>query len=246
MKWQLCAITLIAMIAIGLLAPQEPRDPKTRASQVTVSILPSATSQGQGDATAASRVASSARERYVSDVSDADAVRIAVARGEEVAAARAAGGNPRLREDEAIAVSEAVVTPTNLSTEVTQAATDLGSSDIAVTPNTETSADVEAAPEVEVARADPQASPTAQDAVDSVGTAPAAGSTAQDETPWRVTADRVNLRGGPSTNEPIVGRVGAGDALVPLSGLGTDWVEVKLPSGDTAWIFAEFLAKAEG
>lgn len=62
----------------------------------------------------------------------------------------------------------------------------------------------------------------------------------------RVTADRVNLRRGPGTDTPVVGQASAGEMLVPLSDAGGDWIEVRLPSGETAWIFARFLAPAEG
>ena len=247
MKWQLCAVTLIGLIVIGLMAPRETQERAPRAAQVSVSVLPAILgTDGDADTRPA---AVNARERYESEISDSEAVEIALRRGDEIAEARAAGSNPRLRETEAEVITASVAAP-EPTPEVTRTENAVTSPD--VTPIV--SAEPEPAPEPAAAEA-----PSIETAVaEAVQTAPAV----EESTPevaatettelasaapapliWRVTADRVNLRGGPSTDEPIVGRVSAGDALVPVSGLGTEWIQVERPSGETAWIFAEFLAQ---
>lgn len=62
---------------------------------------------------------------------------------------------------------------------------------------------------------------------------------------WRVTSDSVNLRSGPGTGNAVISKANTGDELTPISGLGSDWVEVNLPSGSTGWIFAKYLARAD-
>ncbi len=61
----------------------------------------------------------------------------------------------------------------------------------------------------------------------------------------RVTADRVNLRGGPGTDNPVVGSAAAGERLIPVADPVGDWIEIRRPAGDTAWVHTSFLA-AEG
>lgn len=62
---------------------------------------------------------------------------------------------------------------------------------------------------------------------------------------WTVTGDRVNLRAGPGTEHDIVGVASAGDAVTPLSGIGTEWVEIERADGSLAWIFAKFVEPSD-
>jgi cell wall-associated NlpC family hydrolase len=55
------------------------------------------------------------------------------------------------------------------------------------------------------------------------------------------TNDRINLRGGPSTEYPKLGAIPAGTA-VDLVGRYQDWLKVRTPSGTTAWVSGEVLA----
>lgn len=56
------------------------------------------------------------------------------------------------------------------------------------------------------------------------------------------TADnRLNLRGGPSTEYPKLGTIAAGTAL-DLVGRYQDWLKVRTPSGDTAWVSSDVLS----
>ena len=63
---------------------------------------------------------------------------------------------------------------------------------------------------------------------------------------WQVAGSRVNLRAGPGTGHAIVGQANDGDALTPLGDTGGDWVQVRLASGQDAWIFARFLRRTGG
>lgn len=58
---------------------------------------------------------------------------------------------------------------------------------------------------------------------------------------WYVTGSRVNLRGGPSTSEVIVGQATLGMEAEVLSGRN-GWYEIRLADGSgSGWIFGEFL-----
>lgn len=188
MKWWLSAFTLAGMVTAGLLAPEkQPEALAAPAADVSVSVLPDAPQTTQVAMAPTPSISmfritgTSSRERYRSPISDQEAIKIALERGEALRSERApsARGTAPSRE---VAVE---ATPTPEAVKV----------------------------------ADPI---------------------------WRVTTDRVNLRSGPGTDNAVISKADFGDALTPVSGIGTEWVEVSLPSGDTAWIFAEFLAPTEG
>jgi hypothetical protein len=191
MRWLLSLITLMVLFVAGVLAPERSDEP--RVSRVAVSVLPEkdASPQPQVSAEFWQLPESFLRERYKSEISDAEAVQIALRRGEETAAAREDAESAPTRAAEAKAEAEVGVTPATL-------------------------------PE-----ADP-ATPTEESEI------------------WRVVADRVNLRGGPGTDNPVVGGVERGEMLIPVSRVDQDWIEVERPSGETAWIFSEFLSRDEG
>lgn len=187
MRWLLSLITLSVLFLAGVLAPDRSYEP--RASRVAVSVLPEkdANPRPQPSAEFWQLPENFLRERYTSEISDAEAVQIALRRGEEMATAPDDGGS---------------------------------------------SSPPPAKAEVE---ASPAALPVAIPA-----------SSAEPREIWRVVADRVNLRGGPGTDNPVVGGVERGETLVPVSALDRDWIEVERPSGETAWIFSKFLSRDEG
>lgn len=57
----------------------------------------------------------------------------------------------------------------------------------------------------------------------------------------KVTGDRVNLRSGPSTNDPKIGQVSSGQVLTVLEETGS-WLKVTAPSSVEAWISAQFVS----
>lgn len=61
------------------------------------------------------------------------------------------------------------------------------------------------------------------------------------------TEGAVNLRAGPSTNYGVLGQVPAGTTMTILgrNPVG-DWYHVRLPSGNTGWLFAELLRRNHG
>ena len=62
---------------------------------------------------------------------------------------------------------------------------------------------------------------------------------------WTVTATRLNVRLGPSTNDPVVGQVTAGEEVAVLDeGIGDGWVMI-LVEGDGAqgWVASRFLSQ---
>ncbi len=61
-----------------------------------------------------------------------------------------------------------------------------------------------------------------------------------------VKAETLNVRSGPTTRHPIVGKVAKGDRLdiIGKNKQGT-WWKVKLPNGKTGWVYAE-LVEASG
>lgn len=183
MKWILAGVTLSLMVFAGLVAPERPQvragamTATTEAAPAPLSTFRSARRAFQDAVDDAARPV-----RYRSDISQREAVEIALRRGEEFKAARLSGS-----------------------------------------------------------AADRQPAPGPDTADTQVAAADAAPSDA-----WRVTADRVNLRDGPGTDHPVVGGAKAGDLLVPVSDLGSAWVKVRRPSGDTAWIFSRFISRADG
>ncbi|MEM7719575.1 MAG: SH3 domain-containing protein [Pseudomonadota bacterium] len=72
-------------------------------------------------------------------------------------------------------------------------------------------------------------------------TATAAQPTAEVIDYWYVTGSRVNLRGGPSTSNAVVGQVTQGMEAEVLSDRD-GWYEIRLADGSgTGWIFGSFL-----
>jgi uncharacterized protein YgiM (DUF1202 family) len=137
------------------------------------------------------------RENYKSAISDAEAIDIAIQKGEAIAATRGAKTSYQ---------------PTEVAEEAPE---------VAETPAVAEATDV--AETTELASVDPApATPT-----------------------WTVTGDRVNLRSGPGTEHGVVGVANNGDAVTPLSGVGTDWVEIQRADGSLAWIFAKFVGPSD-
>ena len=63
---------------------------------------------------------------------------------------------------------------------------------------------------------------------------------------WVVTGDRVNLRGGPGTSNPVVGQVTLGMEAEVLSDRD-GWYEIRLADGSgTGWISGKFLGQQPG
>lgn len=57
--------------------------------------------------------------------------------------------------------------------------------------------------------------------------------------PLRVTANRLNIRGGPGKRFPVEGTLSRGDVIDPLDTAG--WVPVELEDGTVGWVSAEYL-----
>lgn len=98
---------------------------------------------------------------------------------------------------------------------------------------------------IETAATAPEAAP-----VETVAPATEVATGAEAEAPadtaiWLVTGDKVNLRAGPGTEHDIVGVAASGDPVTPLSGIGTDWVEIQRADGSLAWIFAKFVQPSD-
>ncbi|WP_238538215.1 SH3 domain-containing protein [Oceaniovalibus guishaninsula] len=77
-------------------------------------------------------------------------------------------------------------------------------------------------------------------------TVPAAAVPSQAATPdyWVVTGNRVNLRGGPSTSDAIVGQVGEGQRAEVLERTDSGWLRIRTEGSATdAWIFGRFLQR---
>ena len=100
---------------------------------------------------------------------------------------------------------------------------------------------------IETAATTPQTEPveTAAPAAEVASTTQAETEALSDTPIWLVTGDKVNLRAGPGTEHDIVGVAASGDAVTPLSGIGTDWVEIQRADGSLAWIFAKFVRPAD-
>jgi hypothetical protein len=57
----------------------------------------------------------------------------------------------------------------------------------------------------------------------------------------RVTGNRVNVRGGPSTSYAVVGKLSRGDAVEVLEDTGSGWVKMRaVDTGEIGWL-ADFL-----
>lgn len=61
---------------------------------------------------------------------------------------------------------------------------------------------------------------------------------------WYVTGNRVNLRGGPSTSDAVVGQVVLGQAAEVLEETADGWFRIRTRDGaDTGYIFGQFLSQ---
>lgn len=58
----------------------------------------------------------------------------------------------------------------------------------------------------------------------------------------RVTAARVNLRGGPGTDHAVVGAVTQGALVTPLAPEEAGWQHVRTEDGAEGWLSAQFLS----
>lgn len=58
----------------------------------------------------------------------------------------------------------------------------------------------------------------------------------------RVTASRVNLRGGPGTDHAVVGAATQGMLVTPLAPEEGGWQHVRTESGAEGWLSAQFLS----
>ncbi|MBZ0303992.1 MAG: SUMF1/EgtB/PvdO family nonheme iron enzyme, partial [Anaerolineae bacterium] len=56
------------------------------------------------------------------------------------------------------------------------------------------------------------------------------------------SAETINVRGGPSTNQPLVGTIRPGE-MIEVTGTNADgsWFSIRLPNGSEGWIFASLL-----
>lgn len=63
---------------------------------------------------------------------------------------------------------------------------------------------------------------------------------------WTVTGSTVNLRSGPGTSHAVVDQAKLGEIYRPLSDTSSDWIEIELTDGSSAWIYAKFFAPVDG
>nr|WP_111299722.1 SH3 domain-containing protein [Paracoccus saliphilus] len=56
-----------------------------------------------------------------------------------------------------------------------------------------------------------------------------------------VTATRVNMRSGPGTNHPVISGIDRGTAVQALGPVG-DWVQIRVPGGQTGFASGQFLS----
>ncbi len=203
MRAKLIFLTLVTMfVAASVVAPKHPETTPSN-TEISVTKLPPAvgTRTAVRDLWLATMLNEDSetyrRENYKSAISDAEAIDIAIQKGEAIAATRGAKTSYQ---------------PTEVAEEAPE---------VAETPAVAEATDV--AETTELASVDPApATPT-----------------------WTVTGDRVNLRSGPGTEHGVVGVANNGDAVTPLSGVGTDWVEIQRADGSLAWIFAKFVGPSD-
>ncbi|WP_108484710.1 SH3 domain-containing protein [Oceaniglobus ichthyenteri] len=85
----------------------------------------------------------------------------------------------------------------------------------------------------------PAAAPTRSVQINGQGTAPA--NTADI---WYVTGTRVNLRGGPSTSDAVVGSVGLGQQAEVLEKSDDGWFRIRTADGgQNGYIYGQFLSQ---
>ncbi|TGN61728.1 hypothetical protein E4L95_09450, partial [Paracoccus liaowanqingii] len=57
-----------------------------------------------------------------------------------------------------------------------------------------------------------------------------------------VTADRVNMRAGPGTGNPVVTGLDGGTAVEALGPSDAEWVQIRTPSGQEGFVSGQFLS----
>jgi len=57
-----------------------------------------------------------------------------------------------------------------------------------------------------------------------------------------VTADRVNMRSGPGTGNPVVTGLDGGTAVEATGPLDADWIAIRTPSGQQGYVSGQFLS----
>ncbi len=74
--------------------------------------------------------------------------------------------------------------------------------------------------------------------------APAAAPEPEPDLPvWYVTAKRVNVRAGPSTDDPVVDSIARNEAVLVVSGASADWVEIRIEGdGVAGYVAARYLS----
>lgn len=74
--------------------------------------------------------------------------------------------------------------------------------------------------------------------------APAAAPEPEPDLPiWYVTAKRVNVRAGPSTDDPVVDSIARDEAVLVVSDPSADWVEIRIEGdGVAGYVAARYLS----
>lgn len=57
-----------------------------------------------------------------------------------------------------------------------------------------------------------------------------------------VTANRVNMRSGPGTGNPVIAGIDRGTAVQALGPVDGDWVQIRVPGGQTGFASGQFLS----
>ncbi|MGR3570956.1 SH3 domain-containing protein [Brevirhabdus sp.] len=59
---------------------------------------------------------------------------------------------------------------------------------------------------------------------------------------WKVTGSVLNVRSGPSIVHEIIGKLRRGQEAEVLGGITGDWATIRLASGDTGFVSADYLS----
>lgn len=57
-----------------------------------------------------------------------------------------------------------------------------------------------------------------------------------------VTAERVNFRAGPSTNDSVIGSLDSGDAVEAIGPTDADWINIRAANGRIGYLSSQFLS----
>lgn len=74
------------------------------------------------------------------------------------------------------------------------------------------------------------------------GQAPEAPPAAAEGPVLYVTANRVNMRSGPGTGNPVIAGIDRGTAVQALGPVDGDWVQIRTPGGQTGFASGQFLS----